>query len=241
MTNNKMDKHVKSNMLDDLLDDTDKARPPAPAYNYTNTAYTQRGNQRDFGWDNPNDRGFSGGRIPAQYYGDDDESDIPEQYRSTKYASPRQPTSVFNRGSATTKTAKTWGNEATALAAIDALIGGVNSGPKHYFIPAPEQAALINATTKALGEFFDQIGLCWGAGGSKNAKMLIADILANNVFYDTANGYKELDFGGDYVADNVNAQTGEVEDPEIDEERRAIMEVDGGHVTQDDGDHPGEV
>ncbi len=254
MTKNKMDKHVENNMLDGLLDDSDKPQPPKQTYYGDSYGRYGRGSSS---WEN--DRSYNRGteyNSHSRYgatTGDDDESDLPEMYRTKQrpayQGSRSRATSVYGNHSTHVAypQAKSWGSEATALMAIDALTyGQMQNGGKSFFLDAAAHVALTNATIRAIGEFFDQIGICWGEGGVKNAKLLIADLLANNIFYDGPNGYIALDFDGDYstsvASDDVDPTTGEIVGSVEHEERLAIMgEVDPGATISEDGDNPGEV
>jgi len=194
----KLNKSINESMLEGLLSDSDKPKPTlAP--------------------------------VRRTYYDDDDY--YANDYGRHSYSQPRQ-TSIFDKRTAYPATAPlpvglSGGKEissATMNAIRLALADGKHSGQKHYFMDEKSANELATGVVRAIGEVFDAVGLCWGASGSKAAKALVFDMLSANVFYNTpSRGYKELDFGGEALADGHDPETGEVEDIE----RKAIMEIDG--------------
>lgn len=226
----KLNKNINESMLEGLLSDEDKPKPPKPTYP---TYSGGRGSQGNFDWSRGDDfDGFKGNR--GRYaYEEEDEDENNFYGRHRPYVPPRS-TAPVSTG-ATSYSGGMDISAATINAIKTALANGMHSGMKHYFMAEVDANLLANAVVRAIGEVFDKVGLSWGASGSKAAKALVYDMLASNVFYNTpTRGYKELDFGGELRADNHDPATGEVEDDDI--ERKAIMEVDGGIVTEGDNE-----
>ena len=201
-----IEKNVKSDMLDNLMDDQDK---PKPAYNSTYTP--RRVTSRDFDFDEGDDVDFS---RPSYSHGR-------SNYGSSNHSAVRR-SSVFKGASSHAATTKYAGDHAAVAQVKRGLEAGLNSGPSHYYMPAFAQGQVTAGLVKILGEVFDEVGLCWGEQGVRNAYTLINDMLATNMFYRTASGgYKELDFG-----DGIDTETGEVlgDDDYLAEERKAIKE-----------------
>lgn len=198
----KLNKNINQSMLEGLLSDTDKPKPPAPvARTYPVSSYGYRYADDD-GYD---DYGYRGARARSTY------SPAPA---ATSYGSG------FDISAATINAAKA------------ALAGGMHSGQKHYFMPANEANALANALVRGIGEIMDKVGLTFGASGSKNARALVLDMLGDNMFYNTpTRGYKELDFGDTDSGPLYDEETGELLSPEVDVERAAIREVDGADLS----------
>lgn len=222
----KLNKNINESMLEGLLSDEDKPKPPKPVstpYNYGNSSY--RGGQNSFDWSRgDNLDGFSGGRVPRKYYDDEEDEDYYRPAHTYRGGTTSQPTKLPPTGKYVS---------GAAIGALQAALDkGLHSGQKHYFMPPDASDALCNAVVRCIGEVFDAVGLVWGANGSRAAKALVLDMLATNMMYNTpTRGYKELDFGdAEPVTTGHDPVTGEVDDN--DEERRAIQEVDGGPVEE---------
>lgn len=232
MTKTKLEKSVQSSMLDDLLDDKDKPQPPKPV-----TSYDSYG---DYG--TSYSRGLPSRR--SGYQGSLLDDNGPDPLDDGYYNRGRRYTSPKPAYTPPASTGRFIAGGAAVAQAIQALEMGRNSGPKHYFLYPEDKQSLVNATVRALGEFFDAVGLCFGGEGVKNAKQLVADMLLNNLYYNTpSGGYKELDFGDDPAdfkptSDGTETMydpiTGEIltAEPE-DIEREAIMN-EGGQATEEE-------
>lgn len=219
----KLNKNINESMLEGLLSDEDKPKPPKPVYpsysgNYGGGHYTNYRSQSNFDWS----RG-------DPMFGDEDEDGYTDQRGRSTYRKPAAPAGgKFIAGGG-------------AVALIkQALDEGLHSGMKHFYLAEKDANNLVKGVVMALGDLFDAVGLCWGANGSKQASAFVYDMLLSNVFYNTpTRGYKELDFGGEMRTDPTpkhDPETGEIiEDNDI--ERQAIMEVDGGAVVQQGGDN----
>ena len=201
----KLNKNINESMLEGLLSDEDKPKPPKPV---TPTYYRGGAAQGHLSYG----RGSS-------YY-DDEEYDRPlynpagrSTYVPPRSAAPTSYSSGFDISAATINAIKT------------ALSAGVNSGQKYYFLPNAD--LLANALVRGIGELMDAVGLSFGASGSKAAKALVVDMIATNMFYNTpAGGYKELDFG-DADSTDFDPDTGEIFET-------AIRDVDGGFPPADE-------
>lgn len=208
----KLNKNINESMLEGLLSDEDKPKPPPKAV--TPSYY----------------RGGTQGRLPygSSYYDD-------EEYDRPIYNPSGRSTYVPPRSAAPTSYSAGFDISAATINAIKmALAGGIHSGQKHYFMPAKDADLLANAMVRAIGELMDKVGLTFGASGSKAAKALVVDMLATNMFYNTpSRGFKELDFG-DADAATYDPETGELLSEDVDVERAAIMEVDGGEVDDEE-------
>lgn len=203
----KLNKNINESMLEGLLSDEDKPKPPPKPV--TPTYY--RG-------------GSAQGHLPygqsRSYY--DDEYDRP------LYNPAGRSTYVPPRSAAPTSYSSGFDISAATINAIkNALAGGVNSGQKYYFMPAKDGDLLASAMVRGIGELMDAVGLSFGASGSKAAKALVLDMLGTNMFYNTpAGGYKELDFG-DADTTDFDPDTGEIFET-------AIRDVDGGFPPADE-------
>ena len=207
----KLNKNINESMLEGLLSDEDKPKPPKPvAYQpYSGGGYNYR-NQNSFDWSR----------------GDPLHEDDDELYHRTRgTARPTGATSYATKPA----TSKFIAGGGAVSMIREALAGGKHSGQKHYFLPEAEANLLVKGVVTALGDLFDATGLCWGASGSKQASAFVYDMMLSNVFYNTpSRGFKELDFGGEIQVDGPvhDPLTGEIYE---DEERKAIQQEGGNN------------
>ncbi len=181
MTNDKIGSRAKTSMLDDFLDDTDKALPPVPRY--TPPAYTGGSYYRN------ND-------TPSLF---DDEGPDPldDGYGGYRRAAPAaQPKSAI----ATMASGKL--REAAAV-----LRGSPSIQGKVYLMPE-DGAFVANALQRVLAEAMDQLGLCWSSAACGTMREALREMVWNS-FYNGMAVIKDTSMIEDDDP-NVDPVTGEV-------------------------------
>lgn len=171
MTQDKMDKSIRSSMLDDFLSDEDKPTPPKPTYTAPST-YGGRGGGYQGGFDF--DKGDS-----TEFAGEDgtDALDDVHRYRPAS----RMPLNSHRRGSVFDRTVShgydqptSGDNTSRQLAAI--VRGGFTAGG-HLILTSQQVEDMVNAYMKEIGLINDRAGLVWSTNGLKYLRASLTDLI----------------------------------------------------------------
>ena len=190
----KMDKKVRSSMLDDLLSDGDKKKdPPKPTYSggygssygYQGGTYSN-GRSRDLfddgGPDPLDDDYYSGTRRSRSY------SPPP---RKTDYSVPRTSIQGYNRRAVETPADK-------ILMAFD---DSYESGGRVY-IDDKAKAKIIDAMMISLSLTLDQASMFWMTDGTKLMRAAFDDLVTNFMYLNTCK----------VVVADIDQDTGEIKE-----------------------------
>lgn len=187
MTDNNIDKKVRHSMLDELLSDEDKAKPPAKKYEPTTDSrgYGNYGrgsyDQSEFDWSR-------GDRMPSSYFNDYDRDDGPDPmdngyngYRRPEYnrAPPVRKTenSVFNRRSEhhhSNVIPDVTGDYPRQIASVLRTCRVYNG---NLIMENGERDEVVNLLMKAIGVQLDKAGLCWSTMGVTALRESLKDLL----------------------------------------------------------------
>lgn len=187
MSHDKMDKGIRSSMLDDFLPDGDKSAHPKPAYPTPRSSGSGRGYQGGFDFDRGDSLSdFAGEDVP------DDVVDRSYRRPAQKYQPPTYArNSVFNRHT----------THGTPNTSVDGLVADVlNEGKTvngDLLITTEQAERIATLYVREMGLFNDKVGVCWSTEGLKYFKASIVDLIG------------ELYYGSKKVV-VVDSETGEV-------------------------------
>ena len=230
MTKNKLDDSIRSNMLDELLSDVDKPKPPEPKR-------TNYSGQSGFDWGNGDD-------MPRSFLDDDGPDPMDAGYSNYHgfsgnrggYSAPpvRKHDSVFNRRTTHENVVPTaaydeWDRK---VADVVRTLSRVNG---QLVLERGELDELTGILMKMIGVQLDKVGIVWGTEGLKAFKEMLKDLIPMSYYGTTKFVMDDDDFEDGRFGKTTNGtvydrETGEVIGEEEDlEERLAIMEENAGH------------
>lgn len=231
MTKNKLDDSIRSNMLDELLSDVDKPKPPARQQSGRNYS-----GQDSFDWG-------SGDDMPRSFLDDDGPDPMDAGYnnyhgfnRGRSEPPVRKSDSVFNRRTSHENVVPSVAHDDFARQVANLLRTCHQEGRRYVLEPA-ERDELVAILMKMIGVQLDKVGIVWGTEGLKAFRETLKDLVPMAYFgttrftmMDDEPDYEDGRFGKTPSGTVYDRETGEVIGEEEDlEERLAIMEENAGH------------
>ena len=228
----KMKNSIRENMLDELLSDIDKPKPPVKDnYNYSR-GYS---GQDSFDWGRGDD-------TPSSFLDDDGPDPMDSGYAG--YSKPhggrhhepkRTGGSVFSRRTSHENVLPSAKDDYAAQ--IAGLVRTTRRASNFILLETAERDELVGILMKMIGVQLDKAGITWGTEGLKAFRETLKDLVPM-AYYGTTKFVME-DEDDEYADGQIgklpdgtlyDRETGEEIGHEEDiEERRAIMEENAGH------------